>query len=309
MLRRLLIACLPTSLAILAAGASPAAAEDACSPPKVSASLAACAGAEVKLGASRRAAPVMVSQPQPRPPASAPGPTPPDPKLSAVAIRRGIASPRVVELGVQEIQGLETLLTGSPPGSADRPKIMKRLADDYVELEAASFRLKTEHRMSADEVKRKDPAKAAAHLAEATRAEKVEGAARAAAIRYYAQVKSQYPRWCQSPGTASGCVDETLYDLAYEHEQAGETDQARKDYLELIQTAPGSKYVPNAYLAFGELFFQEAQGDPSKWSFAEQSYKEVIKYPAPDNKVLGYARYKLAYVYWNKGISCSRSAS
>ena len=59
--------------------------------------------------------------------------------------------------------------------------------------------------------------------------------------------------------------------------------------------------MPNAYLAFGELFFQEAQGDPSKWALAEQSYREVIKYPAPENKVLGYAHYKLAYVYWNKG--------
>ncbi|MCK6592270.1 MAG: hypothetical protein L6Q76_32350, partial [Polyangiaceae bacterium] len=56
-----------------------------------------------------------------------------------------------------------------------------------------------------------------------------------------------------------------------------------------------------AYLAFGELFFNEAQGDPSKWAFAEQSYQEVTKYPPPDNKVWGYAHYKLGYVYWNKG--------
>jgi hypothetical protein len=59
--------------------------------------------------------------------------------------------------------------------------------------------------------------------------------------------------------------------------------------------------MANAYLAFGELFFNEAQGDPSKWALAEQSYGEVIKYPPPDNKVFGYAHYKLAYVYWNKG--------
>src|SRR5262249_40080606 len=62
-----------------------------------------------------------------------------------------------------------------------------------------------------------------------------------------------------------------------------------------------SKYLPHAYLAFGELFFQDAQGDASKWSLAEQSYKEVLKYPAPDNTMLGYAHYKLGYVYWNQG--------
>ena len=31
-----------------------------------------------------------------------------------------------------------------------------------------------------------------------------------------------------------------------------------------------------------------------------QAYAEVIKYPAPQNKVQGYALYKLAYVFWNK---------
>ena len=40
---------------------------------------------------------------------------------------------------------------------------------------------------------------------------------------------------------------------------------------------------------------------PSKWDLAAQAYTEVIKYPAPDNKVFGYAWYKLGYVFWNKG--------
>ncbi len=81
----------------------------------------------------------------------------------------------------------------------------------------------------------------------------------------------------------------------------GSLDQARKVYLGLISDWPQSRYIPNAYLAFGELFFTEAQTDPTHWELAEQSYKKVAQYPAPENKVLGYAHYKLAYVYWNKG--------
>ncbi|MGC4066059.1 MAG: hypothetical protein QM784_15690 [Polyangiaceae bacterium] len=54
-------------------------------------------------------------------------------------------------------------------------------------------------------------------------------------------------------------------------------------------------------MAFGELFFQEAQADPSKWDLAAAAYKEVIKFPPPKNKAYGYARYKLGYVHWNKG--------
>ena len=44
-----------------------------------------------------------------------------------------------------------------------------------------------------------------------------------------------------------------------------------------------------------------AQTDPSKWGFAQQSYEEVTKYPPPENKLFGYALYKLGYVHWNQG--------
>ncbi|MEQ9318621.1 MAG: tetratricopeptide repeat protein, partial [Polyangiaceae bacterium] len=98
-----------------------------------------------------------------------------------------------------------------------------------------------------------------------------------------------------------GCMDQVLYYLAYEYEQAGDLERARKVYLELTENWKKSRFVPNAYLAFGELFFQEAQGDPSKWPIAGNFYKEVLKYPPPDNKLWGYGAYKLAYVYWNQG--------
>ena len=72
-------------------------------------------------------------------------------------------------------------------------------------------------------------------------------------------------------------------------------------YLDLITKTPNSKYIPNAYLAFGELFFNEAMGDPTKWDPAKQAYMKVIAKPPPENKVYGYAWYKLAYVFWNQG--------
>src|SRR5262249_40816932 len=155
---------------------------------------------------------------------------------------------------------------------------------------------KTENQIKADDAKKKAPGSVAAYQAESAKADKILGASRQAAIKYYTQLKAQYPKWCQNtnasdPTKSSGCTDEVLYYLAYEYEQANQLDQARKVYLELIQSWPQSKFIPNAYLAFGELFFNEAQGDPSKWQFAEQSYQEVIKYPPPDNKVWGYAHY------------------
>ena len=212
--------------------------------------------------------------------------------------RRSRMAQKSRQLLVTEIQGLESLYQSTPknapgPAEADAPprRGLRRAR------ESAAFRDKTEAGMKADEAKAKG-GNADAFRDEGEKAEKILGAARQAAIKYYTNLKDQYPKWCQSndasdPTKSTGCVDEVLYYLAYEYEQANDLDNARKVYLELIQNWPQSKFIPNAYLAFGELFFNEAQGDPSKWALAEQSYTEVIKYPPPDNKVWGYAHYKL----------------
>src|SRR5207237_3943980 len=74
-------------------------------------------------------------------------------------------------------------------------------------------------------------------------------------------------------------LDEVLYFAALEQEIAGDNRKARSSYYELIKRRPGSQYVPYAYFAFGELFFEEAQNDPSKYALAEQAFHEVLKYP------------------------------
>ena len=207
--------------------------------------------------------------------------------------RRSRLGPRVRALLVTEIQGLEGLFGSTPKTAPDRPQLARRLAEDYVELESAAFRDKTEAGIKLDAAKKDNPGNAAKLQQSVQQADQIGKAARKKAIDYYTLLKNGYPNYSQ--------MDEVLYYLAYEHEQGQDYGNARKVYYELIQKAPQSKYIPNAYLAFGELFFNEAQGDPSKWDLAAASYAEVVKYPPPSNKVFGYAHYKLAYVYWNKG--------
>src|SRR5262249_15665364 len=148
----------------------------------------------------------------------------------------------------------ESLFGNTGKSSQDRPKLMRRLAEGYVELESAAFRDKTEASMKADEAKAKG-GNVAGFKEEAGKADKILHASRQAAIKYYTQLKNQYPKWCQhsasDPAKSTGCGDEVLYYLAYEYEQANQLDDARKVYLELIQSWPQSKYIPNAYLAFG----------------------------------------------------------
>jgi TolA-binding protein len=293
-----------------AATASPAQASDACISKQAQDAIAACPGGTLTQSGGKK--PAMSFKTAPTGVNLKKGdqqtkPGNPQASMSAAQRdeRRNRLAARAKALLITEIQGLESLFASTPKSSQDRPKLMRRLAEGYVELESAAFREKTEAGMKADEAKAKGK-DASSFKTDAEKADKILVAARKSAINYYTQLKNQYPKWCQNtnannPAQSTGCTDEVLYYLAYEYEQGQDLDNARKVYLELIQSWPQSKFIPNAYLAFGELFFNEAQSDPSKWALAEQSYGEVIKYPAPENKVWGYAHYKLGYVYWNKG--------
>ena len=199
---------------------------------------------------------------------------------------------RARALLITEIQGLERLYKQTPKRSPDRAQLTRRLAEGYVELESAAQRDKISSEIKVQDAKKKK-GNAEKPRRDAAQAGAIVKAARQKAIAYYTKMKTDYPNYSK--------LDEVLYYLAYEHEQAGDLKNARTVYYELIQKAPKSSYIPNAYLAFGELFFIEAQGDPSKWDLAAAAYREVTKYPPPENKVFGYARYKLGYVHWNAG--------
>jgi tetratricopeptide (TPR) repeat protein len=213
---------------------------------------------------------------------------------------------RVLALLITEIQQLESLLKATELRSKDRPMLLRRLAEDYVELENAAFREKTEAEIRRDQFKKTNPREAGRQQAIANSRARTLAAARKAAINYYTTLVEDYSgqpsqRFPKNPPPAYPLLDEVYYYLAYEYEQAGDTANARRVYLDLITKTPNSKYIPNAYLAFGELFFNEAMSDPNKWEPAKKAYEKVIAKPPPENKVYGYAWYKLAYVFWNMG--------
>lgn len=199
---------------------------------------------------------------------------------------------RAKALLVTEIQGLESLFKTTPKNSPDRVELARRLSENYVELESAAFKEKTQAEIDRDNLKKTNPNAAGQKQAAANSAAQIMQKARVNAQKYYSLIKTEYPNYSK--------LDEVLYYLAYEYEQSNDNQNARKIYYELINKRPDSKYIPHAYLAFGELFFNEAQGDPSKWDLAAQAYTEVIKFPPEKNKVYGYAWYKLGYVFWNQ---------
>jgi TolA-binding protein len=188
--------------------------------------------------------------------------------------RRTWQQPRPRGELIAYIQGLESAFAATPRNDPGRPDRMWQLAEGYVELEAAAT-----HGAQAKE----EPAKAA----------KIAVAARQGAIRYYMNLHLQYPQACRGAGS---CDDEVLYHLALEQERAQALDEARKHYLELVQGFPRSCFATLGYLAFGELFVQEARKDPMKWPLAEQAFEEVVRQASRDEAAWGLSRLRLGEV-------------
>lgn len=91
-------------------------------------------------------------------------------------------------------------------------------------------------------------------------------------------------------GRSQGAVGVDLLQEAFDREQANDLQGARKAYYELITQHPSSPLVPYAYLAFGDLFFADAEHDsPDKYAMARQAYEKVGAFPPPINLAYAYA--------------------
>ncbi|MEP7123769.1 MAG: hypothetical protein ABJE95_22765 [Byssovorax sp.] len=197
------------------------------------------------------------------------------------------------------IQKLETLVAVRPAVESEQPALLRRLAEAYVDLESTALRDQLDRETRTGSARVHNPSEVAARSAEAERSARIVAAARKNAIKNYEALATRYPTYCAAADLH--CGDEVLYFLAYEHQQSKHDDDARRVYLDLIKRFPQSKYVPDAYLAFAEWLFLEAQSDPARLVLAEQAYRKAAELPPPGNRIWGYAHYKLAYVYWSQG--------
>ncbi len=207
--------------------------------------------------------------------------------------RRQVREPRARALLVTEVQGLEALFAAVPKDASDRPHLIRRLGEAYVELAAAAAR----------------DSRAAKDAETVAKSERLEAAARSAAIKYYAMLVMQYPKFCrsaQATGKSSGCNDETLYYLGVEYVRSKELDKARKTFLQVIRDWPQSDFAGHTYFQFGEMFRREAAMDPTKWALAEQSFAEATKY---EGKIRSPAYERLADVYQAQGKTAEAKAA
>ena len=131
---------------------------------------------------------------------------------------------RARALLITEIGGLERLFANTRKKSPDRPQLVRRLAEGYVELESAANRDKIQAEINADDAKKgKDRSKYDKARGEAGKAKKILDSARQNAIKYYVVMKKDYPNYSK--------IDEVLYYLAYEYEQAQDLQKDRKSVV------------------------------------------------------------------------------
>jgi tetratricopeptide (TPR) repeat protein len=97
---------------------------------------------------------------------------------------------------------------------------------------------------------------------------------------------SKYPKYNR--------MDEVLFRLAYLLQSIKKEDQAREFFRRLIKDYPQSKYVPNAYLSFAELYFQKGEMED-----AGKFYEKVTQFT--NSSVFGFALYKKGWVEINLG--------
>lgn len=105
------------------------------------------------------------------------------------------------------------------------------------------------------------------------------------AIATWQQTRTENPQYDK--------IDEVRFHLALALESVERHVDALDVFAELVRDSAGSRYVPDAYLAMGEIWFELSKLGP-----ARDNYREVVA-KFGTSRLAGYARYKLGWTYVN----------
>jgi tetratricopeptide (TPR) repeat protein len=114
------------------------------------------------------------------------------------------------------------------------------------------------------------------------------------AVALYRAIIKKYPKYER--------LDEVLFFLARNLLQRDRADEdAMKAYRALIRSFPESPYVPDAWMAFGEYYFDKANKADRTGNLrkALEAYQKAASYQ--ESSVYGYALYKQGWVQFNLG--------
>lgn len=171
---------------------------------------------------------------------------------------------------------LDQIIAGNPY-SPDKPDWMFQKAELLWELRNWEYlRARVEYNNCLDAAEKKNikAAKCVEPKANYSGAQKI-----------YQSILQQYPSYSR--------LDEVIYRLGRGLIAAGKGAQAVSLLQRLVQNYPNSKYLPEAYLALGEFYFEK-----NVFGLAKTNYTSVLKFPK--YSFHDYALYKLGWVHYNQ---------
>ena len=139
---------------------------------------------------------------------------------------------------------------------------------------------------------RGDPAEIDRLMAQRKDLEAQQRKLRDQSVALYGAIIKRYPSYPR--------LDEVLYFLAENLSKRTRNDpDAIKAYAALIERFPKSRFVPDAWMAVGEYWFEKASGDARTKNLRKAlgAYQKAAEYQ--ESSVYGYALYKQAWVHYN----------
>jgi tetratricopeptide (TPR) repeat protein len=193
----------------------------------------------------------------------------------------------------EEIRDLQKLI-GLGGSENEMPGWLFRLAELYWEESQYYF---FEANRKDDEVirlgKNADPGQVDRLKAEKKNLEGKSKGYQAEAVARYQDIVKKFPRYQR--------LDEVLFFLGENLTKQQRVKESLGIYKLLITRFPKSKYVPDAWMAFGEFYFNSADKGNRNDNLAKalEAYKKAASFT--ESSVYGFALYKQAWVYYNLG--------
>lgn len=210
------------------------------------------------------------------------------PALKYDQFRLGVEM-QVAEKRREQIRDLQTIIKLNQD-KKETPSLLFRLGELYWE-ESKYFDFEA-NRKDDDKIRALNADdKAGVANAEAEKAKLIEQARAYAgkAIEGYSRIVQEFKDFERT--------DEVLYFLGLNLMEMGDEKRGLVAYNRLISKYQKSKYIPDAYLAVGEYWFNGSKGKRESLEKALDAYKNATKFP--DNQVYGYALYKMGWCYFN----------
>jgi len=211
------------------------------------------------------------------------------PDITADDVFGGVGE-KVKSVTDQQIKVMQRLIQNTSDTDPEKPDLLFRMAELYNEQQRYyNFRARELDAKIFDAQNNGDAPGADRMKAQQQDYSKKENQWLLASVKEYLEVADHPEKYGSYKKT-----DEVLFYLAYLLTQVKKEDAARKYFKRLIKDYPNSKFIADAFLSFGEYYFENKDLEN-----ALKFYDKVLQYPK--SRVYGFAKYKEGWCYFNLG--------